>query len=211
MHFFKEHNHSHKRSVDNYDYNGQDVLKQSLNSVDNENIEMFLNSISSRNKLDNELIKRYLAFNSIQVKDKPQPIPHKINERSVYNYNVHDRQMNEMFQNQISYNNRQLGNIYKRDVAAVASLKDGVSEQIKPKDNEKHTETSEEEESESPNGHSAIGLTLVIGFVFMLVIDQIGGKISHRHHQSNLLEGQVVRNKITFTTTLGLVVHAAGF
>lgn len=81
---------------------------------------------------------------------------------------------------------------------------------------------------ESIISHSGIGATLVLGFVFMLFIDQIGGKISHNHHQSIfkiylllkimvnrisiflVLDSQAIRNKITFTTTLGLVVHAAG-
>jgi hypothetical protein len=34
------------------------------------------------------------------------------------------------------------------------------------------------------NAHSAIGVTLVLGFIFMLIVDQIGGKISHRPHMS---------------------------
>ena len=43
-----------------------------------------------------------------------------------------------------------------------------------------------EEETPKPStSHSAIGITLVLGFVFMLIIDHIGGKISHGHpHQS---------------------------
>lgn len=57
------------------------------------------------------------------------------------------------------------------------------------------------------NAHSAIGVTLVLGFAFMLFVDQIGGKIGHRPHQS--LDPQSIRNKITFSTTLGLIVHAA--
>jgi len=43
--------------------------------------------------------------------------------------------------------------------------------------NEIHVESNE-------NAHSAIGVTLVLGFVFMLIVDQIGGKISHRPHMS---------------------------
>ena len=43
----------------------------------------------------------------------------------------------------------------------------------------------EEEKPKSSTSHSAIGITLVLGFVFMLIIDHIGGKISHGHpHQS---------------------------
>jgi hypothetical protein len=40
-----------------------------------------------------------------------------------------------------------------------------------------HSESNE-------NAHSAIGVTLVLGFIFMLIVDQIGGKISHRPHMS---------------------------
>ena len=36
----------------------------------------------------------------------------------------------------------------------------------------------------SSSAHSSIGVTLVLGFVFMLVIDQIGGKMTHKPHQS---------------------------
>ena len=39
----------------------------------------------------------------------------------------------------------------------------------------------DEVHSGESNAHSAIGVTLVLGFVFMLFIDQIGGKIGHRH------------------------------
>jgi len=55
--------------------------------------------------------------------------------------------------------------------------------------------------------HSWIGVALVLGFVFMLLVDQIGG---HMHAHAGAVEptsaGQN-RNKIT--ATLGLVVHAA--
>lgn len=55
--------------------------------------------------------------------------------------------------------------------------------------------------------HTFIGIALVLGFVFMLIIDQLGGK--HTHVQT--LDGTETthhnRNKIT--ATLGLVVHAA--
>jgi len=54
--------------------------------------------------------------------------------------------------------------------------------------------------------HSWIGVALVLGFVFMLLVDQIGG---HMHSHAGAAEsapGQA-RNKIT--ATLGLVVHAA--
>lgn len=59
--------------------------------------------------------------------------------------------------------------------------------------------------------HSLIGITLVSGFIFMLLVDHIGGG-SHMHAPSDAevgsqTIGQQNRNKIT--ATLGLVVHAA--
>lgn len=78
--------------------------------------------------------------------------------------------------------------------------------------------------------HACIGVSLVLGFVFMLLVDQIGS--SHVHsaegpsdHRGDALRGSVcsphnvcsaldpesaraASSKIT--TTLGLVVHAAG-
>lgn len=54
------------------------------------------------------------------------------------------------------------------------------------------------------NGHteeysSTIGLSLVLGFVFMMVVDQISSRTSHEIH-----------GKKSATATIGLVVHAAG-
>lgn len=46
---------------------------------------------------------------------------------------------------------------------------------------------------------STIGLSLVLGFVFMMVVDQISSRTSHEMH-----------GKKSATATIGLVVHAAG-
>lgn len=53
--------------------------------------------------------------------------------------------------------------------------------------------------------HACIGVSLVLGFVFMLLVDQIGS--SHMHNSEDPESGRVASSKIT--TTLGLVVHAA--
>lgn len=53
--------------------------------------------------------------------------------------------------------------------------------------------------------HACIGVSLVLGFVFMLLVDQIGS--SHMHNAEDPESGRVASSKIT--TTLGLVVHAA--
>ncbi|XP_034015699.1 zinc transporter ZIP9 [Thalassophryne amazonica] len=53
--------------------------------------------------------------------------------------------------------------------------------------------------------HACIGVSLVLGFVFMLLVDQIGS--SHVHNTDDPESARVSSSKIT--TTLGLVVHAA--
>ncbi|KAF7476688.1 zinc transporter ZIP9 isoform X1 [Marmota monax] len=53
--------------------------------------------------------------------------------------------------------------------------------------------------------HAYIGVSLVLGFVFMLLVDQIGN--SHVHASEDPETGRPSSSKIT--TTLGLVVHAA--
>ncbi|XP_074092134.1 zinc transporter ZIP9 isoform X1 [Macrotis lagotis] len=60
--------------------------------------------------------------------------------------------------------------------------------------------------------HAYIGVSLVLGFVFMLLVDQIGS--SHMHStegkDSSLTDPEAARsNNSKITTTLGLVVHAA--
>lgn len=55
--------------------------------------------------------------------------------------------------------------------------------------------------------HSWIGVALVLGFVFMLLVDQIGGGHMHSHAVTGESSAGQNRNKIT--ATLGLVVHAA--
>lgn len=66
--------------------------------------------------------------------------------------------------------------------------------------------------------HSKIGVSLVTGFIFMLLVDQIGGSM-HSHggpsvaspSTSSDLESAIVgaQNRNKMTATLGLVVHAA--
>lgn len=56
--------------------------------------------------------------------------------------------------------------------------------------------------------HSVIGVALVLGFLFMLLIDQIGSS-AHARMQSSDPEGMVKQDRHKITATLGLVVHAA--
>nr|CAG4646605.1 EOG090X0EEU [Macrothrix elegans] len=68
-------------------------------------------------------------------------------------------------------------------------------------DPSKEAQESEHENRESL--HSVVGIALVLGFIFMLLIDQIG---SSKARDS---DGGGNRNTKSFTATLGLVVHAA--
>ncbi|KAJ0062944.1 hypothetical protein NL108_009432, partial [Boleophthalmus pectinirostris] len=56
--------------------------------------------------------------------------------------------------------------------------------------------------------HACIGVSLVLGFVFMLLVDQIGSSHMHSTDGKYPESGRAASSKIT--TTLGLVVHAAG-
>lgn len=69
-----------------------------------------------------------------------------------------------------------------------------------------HSSTQIQHHSHHIEPHSVIGLALVLGFVFMLIIDQIGGG----HSRSQDAEtGGVSKDRSKITATLGLVVHAA--
>ena len=54
----------------------------------------------------------------------------------------------------------------------------------------------------------AIGISLVLGFLFMLLIDQCASGRGGSSHGSDL-EGGSRGGNVKWTTTLGLVVHAA--
>ncbi|XP_064484963.1 zinc transporter ZIP9-A-like [Ornithodoros turicata] len=57
--------------------------------------------------------------------------------------------------------------------------------------------------------HQLVGITLVLGFLFMLIVDKC---FSQRHHSTSDAEATVKigeGRKTNFTATLGLVVHAA--
>ena len=63
--------------------------------------------------------------------------------------------------------------------------------------------TTEHQHGENP-GHHLIGVSLVLGFIFMLVIDQVA---SSRSSKADLEGGRT--KSVNWTATLGLVVHAA--
>jgi len=68
------------------------------------------------------------------------------------------------------------------------------------------------EHKHSDATHSAIGITLILGFVFMLIVDNCSSRLSHNHKNQVVdSSGSVIitKPKATWTVTLGLVVHAA--
>ncbi|XP_070577512.1 zinc transporter ZIP9-like [Ptychodera flava] len=87
--------------------------------------------------------------------------------------------------------------------------KEGIEETAKDAAAHSHDHDHDSEHAEN-DLHVYIGFALVIGFVFMLLVDQIGG--AHFHSPAGDAEtagrnNSTGRNKIT--ATLGLVVHAA--
>ncbi|CAB3397694.1 unnamed protein product [Caenorhabditis bovis] len=60
----------------------------------------------------------------------------------------------------------------------------------------------EEEHHSHNNIHSQIGYSLVLGFVLMLLVDQIGSAATSRNDRTG-------RSRIGISATIGLVVHAA--
>ncbi|XP_053330592.1 zinc transporter ZIP9 [Spea bombifrons] len=80
-----------------------------------------------------------------------------------------------------------------------------VGEIQKLKDGETGPEISTAHEHDHSRLHAYIGISLVLGFVFMLLVDQIGS--SHMHSTDDPEAARAASSKIT--TTLGLVVHAA--
>jgi len=69
-------------------------------------------------------------------------------------------------------------------------------------DRHSHEEKHSEEEHDNPVPH-LIGISLVLGFVFMLIVDQIASS------KSRDIEAGGKRSPVSWTATLGLVVHAA--
>ncbi|PVD26703.1 hypothetical protein C0Q70_14381 [Pomacea canaliculata] len=70
-------------------------------------------------------------------------------------------------------------------------------------------EVGHQDSHDMEGNHSIIGITLVTGFIFMLLVDQMGGSL-HAHSVPGDPESpQGSQNRHKITATLGLVVHAA--
>lgn len=78
-----------------------------------------------------------------------------------------------------------------------------LTSKVDPHHDHSHSSTSDAIQ----DAHAVIGVTLVLGFVFMLLVDQIATSLSRR--QGSDVEGGNRQDKTKITATLGLVVHAA--
>ncbi|EFO87838.1 hypothetical protein CRE_05625 [Caenorhabditis remanei] len=86
------------------------------------------------------------------------------------------------------------------------------------KEHEGHGEHKEEHSHGHGNVHSQIGYSLVLGFVLMLLVDQIGSATVARSEffflkvfifSSSFSDDRAGRSRIGISATIGLVVHAA--
>ncbi|GMT11761.1 hypothetical protein PFISCL1PPCAC_3058, partial [Pristionchus fissidentatus] len=112
-------------------------------------------------------------------------------------------------------NSVEANKIAKRDVASIRS-KRGVNRVAAEGEEQHHDHDHEKpgEEHESAGGHAhshghghanvhaTIGYSLVSGFIFMLLVDQIGSSTINRGERSG-------RVRMSISATIGLVVHAA--
>ncbi|BFZ12406.1 hypothetical protein BsWGS_15445 [Bradybaena similaris] len=74
---------------------------------------------------------------------------------------------------------------------------------------ETHEHTEHDNHSDMLEQHSIIGVSLVTGFIFMLLVDQLGGSLHSQSVPSDPESTGHTQNRNKITATLGLVVHAA--
>lgn len=74
---------------------------------------------------------------------------------------------------------------------------------VQPTQSGPHAAHLKEEAAAEP--FSSVGIALVLGFAFMMIVDQCS-----RSRSSRDIESTIHSQKRSFTATLGLVVHAAG-
>lgn len=75
---------------------------------------------------------------------------------------------------------------------------------------ETHVLTEHDHHSDMLEQHSIIGVSLVTGFIFMLLVDQLGGSMHSHSVPPDPESTGHTQNRNKITATLGLVVHAAG-
>lgn len=157
--------------------------------TDQQLLELFLNQLNKNNNRVRVLVKR-----GGKLSDQQLVSSFLTTLSSYFNLNampvVDDAQV-EQSTNLTMIIDNEAPTRHKRDLA---QEKKAILERLdseldaKPKDPKSlESEKYEEHSHSGSDAHSAIGVTLILGFVFMLVVDQIGGKYGHRSHQSNFL------------------------
>ncbi|KAL5269110.1 hypothetical protein ACHWQZ_G002815 [Mnemiopsis leidyi] len=71
------------------------------------------------------------------------------------------------------------------------------------------TEMHQEGEEFAHDASSSVGMALTCGFIFMLLVDQIGGAHGGHSHGHNTVKSEGGFGKKSLSTIIGLVVHAA--
>ncbi|CAG5117495.1 unnamed protein product [Candidula unifasciata] len=93
------------------------------------------------------------------------------------------------------------------DAPAVSVIKEVADTNKEAPEEHKHTE--HEHHSDMLEKHSTIGISLVTGFIFMLLVDQLGGSMHAHSVPTDAESAGHTQNRHKITATLGLVVHAA--
>jgi len=136
--------------------------------------------------LTEEDAEKYDLFLNQLAADKNMNVPSVLKKRQVDSeMSKEDLEKIDMFIKQLSAGrNNVFPRLLDRKRREVVERKSLVNEVQKEKEESHSDHDSHAEENVA---HSTIGITLVLGFIFMMFVDQIGGKFSHRPHQSALL------------------------
>ncbi|VDL81196.1 unnamed protein product [Nippostrongylus brasiliensis] len=91
----------------------------------------------------------------------------------------------------------------KRDISAASSDLNSVILDREKREQPSDVRVEEHHSHEDHSAHQKIGFSLVFGFIFMLLVDQISNAAWSANDRSG-------RNRMGVSATIGLVVHAAG-
>ncbi|WKY13250.1 hypothetical protein Q1695_004232 [Nippostrongylus brasiliensis] len=90
----------------------------------------------------------------------------------------------------------------KRDISDASSDLNGVTLNREKREQPSDVRVEEHHSHEGHSAHQKIGFSLVFGFIFMLLVDQISNAAWSANDRSG-------RNRMGVSATIGLVVHAA--
>jgi hypothetical protein len=151
------------------------VLKRSaLTQEDRQKMLLFLSAMAKNNNLNTRLIKRDESYYNLDMNEyDDSTVESSLTTQDVDSLKVRDKRASD---DKIIEDKLALQDKKQSQIDADEKLKEKIKKELE----------IDGEKSKEATAHSAIGVTLVLGFVFMLIVDQIGGKIGHRPHQSKL-------------------------